>query len=221
MLIQPWVFSLRNLQLSRRPGNLFYLFTPVKGKPKKPTWCCKPWPSNMHAAWCLAACQPASPACRSTQTIGLVTSIVVLRFQRTPPRLCHSWKELFSFCSGNSCGMARALGDLTCSFSGLVTTIDEAQDWQWRRRYAVRCWLRMQPTINTMLSPKAYRCWKQAHRRRIEDTPLPYPTQTRLNACQLRVSMIYSVQQQIQCTTQPAADRGRPGLWRHLLAQSG
>ena len=43
-------FSLRHLQLSRRPGNLFYLFTPVKSKPKKPTWCCEHWPSNMHAA---------------------------------------------------------------------------------------------------------------------------------------------------------------------------
>ena len=28
----------------------FTLFTPVKSKPKKPTWCCEPWPSNMHAA---------------------------------------------------------------------------------------------------------------------------------------------------------------------------
>ena len=27
-----------------------------------------PWPSNMHSAWCLATRQPASPACRSTQT---------------------------------------------------------------------------------------------------------------------------------------------------------
>ena len=59
----------------------------------------------------------------------------------------------------------------------------------------------MQPTKNTTLSPKAYRCLKQEHRRRIEDTPLPFLTQTRLNACQLQVCMIYSVQQQTQCTT--------------------
>ena len=41
-------FSLRHLQLSRRPGSLFYLFTPVESKPKKPTWCREP--SYMHAA---------------------------------------------------------------------------------------------------------------------------------------------------------------------------
>ena len=53
--------------------------------------------------------QPASPACRSTQTTGLVTSIVVLRFGRTPLPLCHSWKELFSFCSWNGGEIAREL----------------------------------------------------------------------------------------------------------------
>ena len=78
----------------------------------------------MHAAWCLAARQPVSPACRSTQTTGLVTSIVVLRFARTPPPLCHSWKEFFSFCYGNGGGIARALRDLTCSFGGLVRRDD-------------------------------------------------------------------------------------------------
>ena len=87
---------------------------------------CGPWPSNMHSAWCLAARQPASPACRSTQTTGFVTSIVVLRFARTPLPLWHSWKEFFSFRSGNG-GIARALRDLSCSFGGLrVATIDEA-----------------------------------------------------------------------------------------------
>ena len=45
----PLCFSVRHLQLSRRPGNLF---TPVKSKPKNSSrcTCCEPCPSNMHAA---------------------------------------------------------------------------------------------------------------------------------------------------------------------------
>ena len=66
----------------------------------------------------------------------------------------------------------------------------------------------MQPTINITLSPKANRWLKLAHRKRIEDTPLPSPTQTRLNACQLQVCMIYCSGFNAQ-HTQPAADRGR------------
>ena len=38
-----------------------------------------------------------------------MTSIVVLRFARTPPPLCHSWKEFFFFCSGNGGGITREL----------------------------------------------------------------------------------------------------------------
>ena len=78
----------------------------------------------------------------------------------------------------------------------------------------------MQPTINTTLTPKAYRCLKQAHRRRIEDTPLTYPTQTRLNACQLQVCMTYSVQQQTQCTTHSASCRSRPAGLVTLFTRS-
>ena len=82
---------------------------------------------QLHAAWCLAARQPASPACRSTQTTELVTSIVVLRFARTPPPLCHSWKEFFSFCSGNGGRIARALAILpAASAASSGATIDEA-----------------------------------------------------------------------------------------------
>ena len=97
----------------------------------------------MHAAWCLAAHQPASSACQSTQTTELVTSIVVLRFAWTPPPLCHSWKEFFSFCSGNGGGIARALRDLTfthCSFGGLVQR-DDRRSISLAVKAAVRCLL--------------------------------------------------------------------------------
>ena len=114
VLIQPCAFFLRHLQLSRRPGNLFYLVTPVKSKPK-----------SAHGVRTLAfkhACglmscstrQPASSACRSTQITGMVTSIVVLRFARTPPPLCHSWKEFFAFVWERRRNRQRALRDLAC-----------------------------------------------------------------------------------------------------------
>ena len=164
---------------------------------------------------CSLSCMQHTPACitcmhsRSTQITGMVTSIVVLRFARTPPPLCHSWKEFFSFCSGNGGGIARELFAIlpAASSSQRSTKLKHTSDRQWRRRHGVCCWLRMnRPIINTTLSPKAHRCLKQAHRRRIEDTPLPSPTQTRLNACQLQFYMIY----QIQCTTPSASCRSRP-----------
>ena len=192
--IQPCAFPLHHLQLSRRPGNLF---TPVKSKPKKPTWCSKPWRSNMHAAWCIAAhasLHHLHVDLRKPQAWWLLYSFEV----RTNATAVVSIVKriLFLLFWERRRNRQRALRDLTCSFGGLVTTIDEAYQWL-AVKAAVRCrfWLWMQPTINTTLSPKAYRCLKQAHRRRIEDTPLPFPTQARLNACQLKVCMIYSVQQ--------------------------
>ena len=72
---------------------------------KKAHVVCEPWawPSNMHAAACSQSCmqhtpcQPASPACtsRSTQITGMVTSIVVLKFARTPPPLSLVKRILF------------------------------------------------------------------------------------------------------------------------------
>ena len=142
-------------------------------------------------------CMQRTPACincmysRSTQISAVVTSIVVLRFVRTPPPLRHSWKEIFSFCSGNGGGITRELFAILPAASSSRRSTKHISDWQWRRRYGACCWQRMQPTINTTLSPKAYRCLKQAHRWRIKDTPLPSPTQTTLSACQPQVYMIY------------------------------
>ena len=51
-------FFLCLLQLSRRPGNLFYLFTPDKNKPKKPTRC-----TNHGLQTCLMSCMQHTPAC--------------------------------------------------------------------------------------------------------------------------------------------------------------
>ena len=71
-----------------------------------------PCPSNMHAAWFIAvhaSLHHLHHACRSAQITAMVISIVVLRFTRRPPPLCHSWKELFSFCSGNGGEIAREL----------------------------------------------------------------------------------------------------------------
>ena len=195
VLIQLGAFSLRHLQLLMRLGNLFYLFTPVKSKPKIPTWCSGPWPSNMHAAWCLVA----------------HASLHHLHVDRRKP---HGWwllTLLWGLHERHRCCVTReknsfplVLGTATVSpESSTRSLIPEAsaassrrstkdnRDWQWRRRYGVCCWLRMQPTINTTLSPKAYSRLKQAHRRRIEDTPLPSATQTRMNSCQLQVCMIW------------------------------
>ena len=116
----------------------------------------------------------------------------------------------------------RALRDLTCSFGSLVPTIDEAYQCM-AVKAAVRCLLLTANADDNKHQLKAYRCLKQAHRRRIEDIPIPSPTQMRLNACQLQVCMINYSRFNAQHTQsdQPAADRGRPGLWRHLLAHSG
>ena len=67
VLIQPCAFF-RHLQLSRRPGNLFYLFTPIKTS-QKAHMVCGPvmglaFRHMKHA--CSLSCsthQPASPAC--------------------------------------------------------------------------------------------------------------------------------------------------------------
>ena len=105
MLIQPCAFFLRHLQLSRRPGNLFYLFTPVKTSQKSPRGVRTMGLAFKHA--CSLSCMQHTPACitcmhsRSTQITGMVTSIVVLRFARTPPPLSLV-KEFFSFCSGTA-----------------------------------------------------------------------------------------------------------------------
>ena len=48
--------------------------------------------------------------------------------------------------------------------------------------------------------------------------PTPFPNTN--DACQLQVCMIYNSRFNAQ-HTQPASDRGRPGLRRHLLAHSG
>ena len=94
VLIQPCAFFLLHLQLSRRPGNLFYLFTPVKTSQKSPRGVRTMGLAFEHA--CSPSCMQHTPACvtcmlsRSEQITGMVTSIVVLRFTRTPPPLCHS-----------------------------------------------------------------------------------------------------------------------------------
>ena len=145
----------------------------------------------------LMSCMQHTPACttcmysRSTQITGMVTSIVVLWFARTPPPLCQSWKEFLSFCSGNGGRIARELFAILPAASLSRRSTKQTSDWQWRRRYGVCCWLGIQPTINTTFLPTTYRCLKQAHRRRFEGTPLPSPTQTRLNTCELQVYMIY------------------------------
>ena len=106
VLIQPCIFFLRPLQLSRRPGNLFYLFTPVKTSQKSPRGVRTMGLAFKHA--CSLSCMQHTPACitcmhsRSTQITGTVTSIVVLRFARTPPPLCHSWKNSFPFVLGTA-----------------------------------------------------------------------------------------------------------------------
>ena len=119
-----------------------------------------------------------TPACitcmyiYANHTVGdFYCNIVVLRFARTPPLLCHSWKQFYSFCSGNGGGITRELLEnaILPAASLSQRSTKHKSDWQGRRPYGVCCWLRMQPTINTTLSPKAYRCLKQAHRRRIED----------------------------------------------------
>ena len=62
-----------------------------QNKPKKPTWC-----TNHVQPSLMSCCMQHTPACitcmhsRSTQITGMVTSIVVLRFARMPPPLCHS-----------------------------------------------------------------------------------------------------------------------------------
>ena len=168
-----------------------------------------------------------TPACitcmhsRSTQIIGMVTSIVVLRFPRTPPPLCHLWKVFFSFCSGNGGEIARELFAILPAASSSRRSTKHTSDRQWRRRYSVCCWLLMKPTINTTLSPKAHRCLKQAHRRRIEDTPLPSPPKkTRLNARQLQVYMIYyNPGQRKDPSSRFAARRTLFHVWYH--ARSG
>ena len=107
----------------------------------------------------------------------------------------------------------RAQCNLTCDFSSWWST-KHTGVWQWRQRYGVCCWLWMQSTINTTLLPKALHCFKQAHGRRMEDTPLPSPTQTRLNTCQQQVRVIYH-----SCRTHSASCRLRPeGLVTSLLA---
>ena len=47
-----------------------------------------PWPSNMHSAWYLAARQPASPACRSTQTTVFVTSPTQTKLNACQLQVC-------------------------------------------------------------------------------------------------------------------------------------
>ena len=89
-------FFLRRLQLYRRPGNLFYLYT-SQNKPKNPTctWCTNHGFQTCMQPSLMFFMQP-KPACntsmhsRCTQITGMVTSFVVLRFARTPPPLCHS-----------------------------------------------------------------------------------------------------------------------------------
>ena len=114
VLIQPCAFFLRHLQLSRRPGNLFYLFTPVKLKPKSPRGVrtmSMAFETRMQPSLILHAAHISLHHLyvHVEQVTGMVTSIVVLRFARTPPPLCHSWKEFFSFCSWNGGGIAREL----------------------------------------------------------------------------------------------------------------
>ena len=88
------LFFLRHLQLSRRPGNLFYQFTPGKTSQKSPHGVRTMGLAFKHA--CSLSYMQHTPACitcmhsRSTQIAGMVTSIVILRFARTPPPLCHS-----------------------------------------------------------------------------------------------------------------------------------
>ena len=142
---QPCAFFLRHLQLSRRPGNLFYLFSNTSQKPaKKAPVVYVPWSSNMLAAWCLACStrQPASPACR----LQLIYANhwdgdFYCRFEvRTNATVVVSLlkRNLFLLFWERRRNHQRALRDLTGSF--LVTTIDEAHQWL-AVTTAVRCLL--------------------------------------------------------------------------------
>ena len=139
--IQPCAFSLRHLQLSWRPGNLFYLFTPVKSMPKSPHGV-----ANLGLQTCMQPDvlqhTPASTTCmliyanhrvgdfycrfevrtNATAIVTLVKRIIFLLF----------WERRRD--------RQRALRDLTCSFGGLVATIDEAYQCM-AVKAAVRCLL--------------------------------------------------------------------------------
>ena len=140
-----------------------------------------------HVQHSLMSCMQHTPACitcmhsRSTQITGMVTSILPFWGSHEHHRRSLVKRILFLLFWERRRNRQRALHDLTCGF--LVATIDKA--YQWREGGGTVS------AVDTTLSPKACRCLRQAHRRRIEDTPLPSPTQTRLNACQLQVCMIH------------------------------
>ena len=106
--IQPCAFS---SAIYSCLGDLATCFTCLhKSKQaKKAHVVCEPWawPSKFKHA-CSLSCMQHTPACitcmhsRSTQITGMVTSIVALRFARTPRPLCHSWKNSFPFVLGTA-----------------------------------------------------------------------------------------------------------------------
>ena len=101
--VQPCAFSSAIYGCLGDLATCFTCYT-SQNKPKKAHVVCEPWawPSNMHAS--CPACMQHTPchACitcmhssRSTQITGMVTSIVVLRFARTPPPLSLMKRILF------------------------------------------------------------------------------------------------------------------------------
>ena len=103
-------------------------------------------------------CQPASPTCRSAQTTGFVSSIVVLRFARTPPPLCHSMKGILFLLFWER----RRNRQSAASAASSRRSTKHKSDWQWRRRLASNVMTRIQTKFcfsvrepDTALSPLA------------------------------------------------------------------
>ena len=152
---------------------------------------CEPCPSRTHGAWYLAcsACQPASLTCTGdlSNTLGWWLLVSFWGSEEHHRHCVTCAKNNFPFVLGTAAEIVRELFVILPWASSSRQLTKHWSDWQWRRRYGVCCWLRMQPTLNTTFSPKAYRCLKQAQRRWTEDTQLPSSTQTTPNACQLQV----------------------------------
>ena len=211
-------------------GDLATCFTCLQQskQAKKAHVVCEPWawPSNMHAA-CLACSthQPASPAC----TVDLRRSLgwwLLLSSWGSHERHRHCVtreKNSFPFVLGTAAESPE---------SSLRSYVPAASSSRRSTKHIYGQWLAVKSAVRCLLlttneagnkhhalakSPLLFETSSQKTNRR---HPTPFPNTNEVE-CMLATGLHDLLLRFNARHTQPAADRGRPGLWRHLLAHSG
>ena len=200
------------------------VYTSQKQAKKKAHLVNEPWPSNIHAACCVAA-HASLHHLRTFANHWLVTSIVALKFSRTPPPMSHSWKELFSFVLGTA---AESPESPTQSYLPLPCRGDRRSIPVTGSAGMVRCLLLTANAANNKhhALAKSLSMFEASTQKTDWRRPTPFPSTNEVE-CMPATSLHDVLDSMHMQHTQPAADHGWPAcdviyslIWVRLVSST-